>query len=54
MNCFFGGLFITVLQLLSLTKRFFIQILIIHDNISLQVHDKKVGFYPIDEPFHYP
>ena len=45
----------TVLQLLSLTKWFLIQILIIHDNISSQVADKrKVGVWLMDELIHHP
>ena len=41
----FGHSRFTVLQLLSLTKWFCIQISIIHDNISSQVaHKEKVGF----------
>ena len=33
-----------MLQLLPLTKWFFLQILIIHDNLSSQVDDKRSGF----------
>ena len=45
----------TVLQLQSLTKWNFIQISIIHDNISSQVADKgKVGYWPMDELIHHP
>ena len=54
---FFGGGDdkFTVLQLPSLIKWFLIQILIIHDNVSSQVVDKRNhGFDQMDELVHHP
>ena len=44
---------IGVMQLLPLTKWFFIQISIIHDNVSSQVPDnRRSGFWSMDELIH--
>ena len=52
---FLGDYRITMLQLMSFTKSFSIQISNIHDNFSSQVVGKeKVGYWPMDELIHHP